>query len=103
MGQLCAGQRSHIRPNLALKRIRFGPIGAMESRVFSRPCLAIAASGGEAMDWDRIEGNWKHLSGKIKEKWSKLTDDDIAAIDGRRETLEGKIQQRYGFASDHVR
>ena len=55
------------------------------------------------MDWDRIEGNWKHLSGKIKEKWSKLTDDDIAAIDGQRETLEGKIQQRYGFASDHVR
>jgi uncharacterized protein YjbJ (UPF0337 family) len=55
------------------------------------------------MDWDRIEGNWKHLKGKIKEKWSRLTDDDIAAIDGRRETLEGKIQQRYGFAEDYVR
>jgi uncharacterized protein YjbJ (UPF0337 family) len=39
----------------------------------------------------------------VKEKWEKLTDDDLRVIDGRRDKLEGKIQQRYGFASDHVR
>ena len=29
------------------------------------------------MDWNRVEGNWKHVKGKIKEKWGKLTDDDL--------------------------
>ena len=46
------------------------------------------------MNWDRIEGDWKQFVGKVKEKWSKLTDDDIAAINGKREQLEGKIQAR---------
>ena len=55
------------------------------------------------MDWDRIEGNWKQFSGKIKEQWGKLTDDDLDVIKGRREQLEGKIQERYGYAKDQVR
>jgi uncharacterized protein YjbJ (UPF0337 family) len=55
------------------------------------------------MDWDRIEGNWKQLKRRVKEKWGKLTDDDLTVINGRRDKLEGKIQQRYGFASDYVR
>ena len=50
------------------------------------------------MDWNRVEGNWKQMKGKVKEKWGQLTDDDLDAIDGRREQLEGKIQQRYGMA-----
>ncbi len=28
------------------------------------------------MDWNRVEGNWKQIKGKVKEKWGKLTDDD---------------------------
>jgi uncharacterized protein YjbJ (UPF0337 family) len=40
---------------------------------------------------------------KIKQKWGQLTDDDLAKIDGRRDELEGKIQQRYGLAKDLVR
>ena len=43
------------------------------------------------MNWDRIEGNWKQFTGKVKEKWGRLTDDEIAQIDGNREQLEGKI------------
>lgn len=43
------------------------------------------------MNWDRIEGNWKQFSGKVKERWGKLTDDDLDVINGRREQLEGKI------------
>jgi uncharacterized protein YjbJ (UPF0337 family) len=42
------------------------------------------------MNWDRIEGDWKQFVGKVKEKWGKLTDDDIAAINGKREQLEAK-------------
>jgi uncharacterized protein YjbJ (UPF0337 family) len=55
------------------------------------------------MDWDRVEGSWKQLTGKVKEKWGKLTDDDLTAINGRRDQLEGKIQERYGTAKDQVR
>jgi uncharacterized protein YjbJ (UPF0337 family) len=55
------------------------------------------------MNWDRIEGSWKQFSGKVKEKWGKLTDDDITQINGNREQLEGKIQARYGYAKDQVR
>jgi uncharacterized protein YjbJ (UPF0337 family) len=55
------------------------------------------------MDWNRVEGNWKQLKGAAKEKWGKLTDDDLNVIEGRREQLEGKIQQRYGFAKDQVK
>ena len=55
------------------------------------------------MDWNRVEGNWKQFIGRVKEKWGKLTDDDLTAINGRRDQLEGKIQERYGVAKDQVR
>src|SRR3977135_2817341 len=54
------------------------------------------------MDWNRVEGNWKQFKGPAKEKWGKLTDDDLNVIEGRREQLEGKLQQRYGFAQDQI-
>ena len=47
---------------------------------------------------DRIEGTWKQLTGKIKEQWGKLTDDDIDVIAGKREQLLGRIQERHGIA-----
>jgi uncharacterized protein YjbJ (UPF0337 family) len=50
------------------------------------------------MDWNRVEGNWKQMKGKVKEKWGNLTDDDLTAVNGKRDQLEGKIQERYGLA-----
>ena len=55
------------------------------------------------MNWDRIEGNWKQLSGKAKEKWGHLTDDDLTTINGKRDQLEGLLQERYGYAKDKAR
>ncbi len=55
------------------------------------------------MDWNRIEGNWKQVKGKVKTQWGKLTDDDLDTIAGRREELEGKIQERYGYERDRVK
>jgi uncharacterized protein YjbJ (UPF0337 family) len=52
------------------------------------------------MNWDQIEGKWKQTSGKVREKWGKLTDDDLTVIDGRRDQLVGKIQERYGLAKE---
>ena len=39
------------------------------------------------MDWNRVEGNWKQVKGQVKEKWGKLTDDDLTVINGRRDQL----------------
>jgi uncharacterized protein YjbJ (UPF0337 family) len=57
----------------------------------------------EAMDWNRVEGNWKQVKGKIQEQWGKLTDDDISILNGNREQLEGVIQERYGIAKDQAK
>jgi uncharacterized protein YjbJ (UPF0337 family) len=55
------------------------------------------------MDWTRVEGNWKQMKGTVKERWGKLTDDDLTAIAGRRDQLEGMIQERYGYARERAR
>lgn len=52
------------------------------------------------MNWDEIAGKWKQAVGKAKEKWGKLTDDDLTAINGKRDQLVGKIQQRYGIVKE---
>ena len=52
------------------------------------------------MNWDQVEGKWKQLKSQAKEKWGKLTDDDLDVIDGRRQQLVGRIQERYGIAKD---
>ena len=55
------------------------------------------------MNWDRIEGDWKQFSGKVKQKWGQLTDDDLDKIKGKREQLEGFLEQRYGYAKDKAK
>jgi uncharacterized protein YjbJ (UPF0337 family) len=55
------------------------------------------------MDWNRVEGSWKQVKGAVKANWGKLTDDDLDLINGRREQLEGKLQERYGLATDQIR
>jgi uncharacterized protein YjbJ (UPF0337 family) len=52
------------------------------------------------MNLDRVKGNWNQLAGRAKEKWGRLTDDDWKVIEGRRDQLIGKIQERYGIARD---
>jgi len=54
------------------------------------------------MNWDRIEGNWKQLTGKAKEQWGKLTEDDLTVIAGKPDQLVGRIQERYGIAKDEA-
>jgi uncharacterized protein YjbJ (UPF0337 family) len=54
------------------------------------------------MDWTRVEGNWKQMRGRVKERWGRLTDDDLTVIAGRRDQLEGMIQERYGYARERA-
>lgn len=54
------------------------------------------------MNWDQAAGNWKQFTGKIKEGWGKLTDDDLTEVDGKRDQLVGRIQERYGIAKEEA-
>lgn len=54
------------------------------------------------MNRDRLEGGWKMAKGTIQERWGKLTNDDLDVIEGKREKLIGKLQERYGFAKEQA-
>ena len=54
------------------------------------------------MNEDTIAGNWKQFKGKVKEQWGKLTDDDFDVIDGKRDQMIGRVQERYGIARDEA-
>jgi uncharacterized protein YjbJ (UPF0337 family) len=53
-----------------------------------------------SMNSDEMRGKWNQLKGSVKQQWAKLTDDDLTAIDGNRDKLVGKIQERYGIAKE---
>jgi uncharacterized protein YjbJ (UPF0337 family) len=52
------------------------------------------------MNWDHIQGNWKQMTGKMRQTWGKLTDDDFQQIAGKRDVLVGKIQASYSVARE---
>ncbi len=54
------------------------------------------------MNWDTLEGQWHQVKGTFKSKWAKLTDQDMALINGKKEYLLGKIQERYGVTKDQA-
>jgi uncharacterized protein YjbJ (UPF0337 family) len=54
------------------------------------------------MNQDIIQGKWTQLKGQIKQKWGKLTDDDLARADGNTQYLVGKLQERYGWQKDQA-
>jgi uncharacterized protein YjbJ (UPF0337 family) len=52
--------------------------------------------------WEKFKGSWTQTKGAVKEQWGKLTDDDLLAIEGRRDQLVGKIQTRYGITREQA-
>jgi len=60
----------------------------------------MVTTGVFVMNKDQADGNWKQFKGKVKEKWGKLTDDDLTVVEGKRDQLIGKIQERYGHQKD---
>src|SRR5262245_53907854 len=55
------------------------------------------------LNQDQLKGKWKQFKGDLKKKWGNFTDDDLLYIEGNRDKLEGKIQERYGDRKDEVR
>ena len=54
------------------------------------------------MNWDQIQGKWKQIKGGARQKWAKLTDDDLEFIAGNREHFAGRLQERYGIAKEEA-
>jgi uncharacterized protein YjbJ (UPF0337 family) len=52
------------------------------------------------MDWHQIEGKWKHLIGRAKERWAELTDEELDAIAGRHDQLVEKLQEKYSYSKE---
>ena len=52
---------------------------------------------------ERIQGNWKQLSGGVRHEWGKLTHNDVEQIKGDAEMLAGKIEERYGVTKAEAR
>jgi uncharacterized protein YjbJ (UPF0337 family) len=52
--------------------------------------------GGKTMNKDTVEGKLKQLTGEIKRKWGRVTDDDLMEAQGSLDKMVGKIQERTG-------
>lgn len=54
------------------------------------------------MHWNQIEGSWEVFKGRAQTKWCRLTEEDLELIAGSRDQLGRKLQERYGFADEHI-
>lgn len=54
------------------------------------------------MNWEQIEGNWKQVRGQFRERWGKLSDDDLEVIAGKRDQLVGQLQAKYGMVKEEA-
>jgi uncharacterized protein YjbJ (UPF0337 family) len=54
------------------------------------------------MNEQTLKGDWMVLKGKLKEKWGKLTDDDLDVLEGKRDQLAGALTKRYGYAKEEA-
>ncbi len=54
------------------------------------------------MNWDVIQGKWKQIKGEVRQQWADLTDDEVEMIQGSRDKLAGKLQERYGWSREEA-
>ena len=54
------------------------------------------------MNWEQVEGQMNHIGGKFKEKWAKLTDDDLLLVKGKKEAFLGRLQERTGLVKEEA-
>ena len=80
-------------------------VAASRSHGIPGPCRC-AQCGSKSrigvMNWDRISGNWTQWKGRVRERWGKLTDDQLDVVAGRRDQLSGRIQDAYGLSRDEA-
>jgi uncharacterized protein YjbJ (UPF0337 family) len=81
-----------------MRKIAIATVSALALFAAAAPVTMAPAAHAASGTWDQVEGNWNQFAGKVKQRWGKLTDDDVTVINGKRQELVGKIQERYGIA-----
>lgn len=66
----------------------------------ANPVVTILNIGELHMNKEQIQGNWNQIKGRIKQKWGKLTNDDLDVIEGQDQELAGILEKRYGIAKE---
>lgn len=77
-------------------------IGALPVAVHAQAPGQTTTQNDAKTIWEKFKGSWSQTKGTVKEQWGKLTDDDLLAIEGRRDQLVGKIQTRYGISKEEA-
>lgn len=54
------------------------------------------------MEKEDFKGKWDQFKGDVQKKWGKLTDDDLDVIEGDREKLVGKLQERHNISREEA-
>lgn len=54
------------------------------------------------MNSDILQGKWLQVRGDLKQAWGKLTEDELAQIEGNSDKLVGKLQEKYGFSRERA-
>ena len=55
------------------------------------------------METQQFDTQWQQLKDKARQRWNRLTKEDIDAVNGRQDELEKKIQERHGVSADEAR
>jgi len=54
------------------------------------------------VNWNEVEGKWNRMKGRVRERFGKLTDDDLQVIAGKKDQFLGKLQERYGISREQA-
>ena len=52
------------------------------------------------MNKDILKGKWNQYKGEAKKKWGEFTDDELDQLNGERDIIVGKIQEKYGKSKE---
>lgn len=55
------------------------------------------------MNNDQIEGKWKQIRGEFKQKYGRLTDDDVTYSEGKFDEMLGKLQEKTGQSKEELK
>lgn len=52
------------------------------------------------MNRDRLKGKWKQFSGRARERWGRLTDNQLCVAAGKHDQTAGRYQEQYGITQE---
>ena len=54
------------------------------------------------MNWENIERGWNNYKANAKQQWSKLSNEQLDSMSGKRDQLASKVQQAYSLTKEET-